>query len=182
MKATLKIIGVLTAVCVICAFLLSFVYSSAKEKVALNAGKRVKAAIMNLAPETVKSKEIEVSGQTVYKLLNGRGAIFAYAFIAEGEGYQGNIKMLATINPALSQLKGVEVVESTETPGLGAKINDAPFRGQFKDLSVSPEIECVKEKPSKGNQIEAITGATVSSAAVVNILNKTIELLKANLK
>lgn len=182
MKQIVKIVGVLTTVCVICAFLLSFVCSSAKEKIILNADKRIQDAITNLAPQTKKSEKLQIEDQAVYKLSGSDGKFFAYAFIAEGEGYQGVIKILAIIDPALSKLEGIEVVESSETPGLGAKINDQPFDSQFKGLSVTSDIECTKEKPSKGNQIEAITGATVSSLAVVNILNKSLDIIKLKLK
>ena len=61
-------------------------------------------------------------------------------------------------------------------PGLGAEIAGAKFQEQFKSLATEPPIEYVKGKPTnKPNQIEAITGATISSKAVVNIINKTVE-------
>jgi len=70
---------------------------------------------------------------------------------------------------------GMEVLESRETPGLGDKIyKDADFVASFKELMIEPEIVAVKKgKRSKPNEIDAITGATISSKAVVRIINET---------
>lgn len=178
MKETIKIIAVLTAICVVCAFALSFVYSLAKEKIALNLKMAIENAITSLAPDAKRIEEIKINDDTVYRLYNAEDKLFAYAFIAEGQGYQGKIKMLSVIDSSLQTLEGIEVIESVETPGLGARIQEDFFKKQFKALAVTPAIEYLKDTPQKGNQIQAITGATVSSKAVVNILNKRIKRLK----
>ena len=71
---------------------------------------------------------------------------------------------------------GFEVLESKETPGLGDKIfKDAEFQENFKDLAVNPEIIPVKKgEKANNNEVEAITGATISSKAIVRLLNKTV--------
>jgi electron transport complex protein RnfG len=68
----------------------------------------------------------------------------------------------------------MEVLESRETPGLGDKIyKDAVFVAGFSALSVEPEIFAVKKgTKSLPNEIDAITGATISSKAVVRIINE----------
>ena len=68
----------------------------------------------------------------------------------------------------------MEVLESRETPGLGDKIyKDAVFVAGFSALSVEPEIFAVKKgTKSQPNEIDAITGATISSKAVVRIINE----------
>ena len=182
MKEVLKITSVLTLVCIICAFLLSFVYKMANPKIEMNEKKRVQDSIHTLAPSTQVIKEININEEIIYKLFDDKDKLIGYAFIAQGQGYQGTIKMLVVIDPLLDRLEGIEIVESIETPGLGAKIQDKFFKKQFKNLDVTEPIECVKEEPVSDNQIKAITGATVSSRAVVNILNKRIEELKKQLK
>ena len=69
----------------------------------------------------------------------------------------------------------MEVLESRETPGLGDKIyKDAEFVGGFSALSVEPEIVAVKKgTKSQPNEIDAITGATISSKAIVRIINES---------
>jgi electron transport complex protein RnfG len=69
----------------------------------------------------------------------------------------------------------MEVLESRETPGLGDKIyKDAAFQENFVKLSVEPEIVTVKKgSKAAANEVEAITGATISSKAIVKIMNNT---------
>ena len=67
----------------------------------------------------------------------------------------------------------MEVLESRETPGLGDKIvKDQNFLGNFKALEVVPEIIAVASgTKSKENEVDSISGATISSKAVVRIMN-----------
>ncbi len=75
----------------------------------------------------------------------------------------------------------MEILDSRETPGLGDKIyKDAAFVANFASLSVDPEIVAVKKgNKSAPNQIDAITGATISSKAVVKIAETTPMSTKA---
>ena len=101
----------------------------------------------------------------------------------EGNGYQGLIKMVVGVDSQIKTMKGMEVLESQETPGLGAEIAVDPFKAQFSGLPITHQIEYVKnEKPTEPYEIEAITGATISSRAVVNILNKKIEQVRKEIK
>ncbi len=89
---------------------------------------------------------------------------------------------MAGIKPDLETLVGIEILESQETPGLGQEITGDEFKAQFKGLMVLPEITYVKNKlPERPNEIQAVTGATVSSSAVCSILNEKIEKLRPNL-
>ncbi|UCC94807.1 MAG: FMN-binding protein [Candidatus Omnitrophota bacterium] len=181
MKEILKTIAVLTFTCLLCAFFLAFVHSIAKEKIELNEKAKIENAIMKLAPSTREIEQIEHEGQLVYKLFDSQEALIGYAFIAQGQGYQGTIKILTVIDSSLKILEGFEIIDSVETPGLGARITEDTFCNQFKRLAVSPKIVYTKEKVKEKNEIQAITGATVSSKAVVNILNTGIEILRNRL-
>jgi electron transport complex protein RnfG len=117
----------------------------------------------------------------IFRGLDGQGNTVGFAFIAEGPGFQGKIRMMVGLNRARERLSGLRVVEQIETPGLGDKIAKEKFESQFKGLGLKPKIEYVKNrKPEKENQIQAITGATISSRAVVNTINKRVKtVLKA---
>ena len=182
MKEVCKITGVLTITCIVCALLLSVVFSAAKGKIEINEKKRVNDAIKNLAPQATDVEQLPAKDQAIYKLSDANNKLLGYAFIAKGQGYQGTIKILSVIDPTLTKLEGIEIIESVETPGLGAKIQGDPFRKQFDGLNVTPQIVCVKEQTQSDNQITAITGATISSRAVVNILNSEIKKIKEFLK
>ncbi len=178
MKEVFRITSVLTLVCLICALLLSVVYGLANKKIEMNKEKRVEEALTTLAPEAARVEKVTLEKETLYQLFNQKGSLTGYGFIASGQGYQGKIKMLVVSDRSLSYLKGIEVVESLETPGLGAKIQEKPFKGQFKGLGVAKDMACVKDEVTKPGQIKAITGATVSSRAVVNILNTRIREIR----
>ena len=111
----------------------------------------------------------------IYGGYDEQGDFVGYAMPAAGPGFQDTIGILYGYKPAEKIVVGMEVLESRETPGLGDKIyKDAVFVGGFSALSVEPEIVAVKKgTKSQPNEIDAITGATISSKAVVRIINET---------
>ncbi len=156
---------------------LVFVYNYATPKIEVNVEGGTEKAIKTIFPDVGKIKQ--TGEKDVYKIENSQGEIEGYAFLAEGNGYQGTIKLIIGVDPKIDKMMGMEVLESQETPGLGAEISSAHFRDQFIDLPVTKKIEYVKnQKLEKDNQIEAITGATISSKAVVRIINNRIEELR----
>ena len=181
MKEFIKITGILTSVCIICGFLLSFIFGMAAEKIERNAVERIERAVFQLAPRADRMEEIKLQDTAVYKLFDTENQLIGYGFLGKGMGYQGQIVILGVIDSSLEYLEGIEIVESVETPGLGARIQEDSFKEQFKRRGIAKPIECIKEVVSKDNQIQAITAATVSSKAVANILNKRIEELKQQL-
>jgi len=99
-----------------------------------------------------------------------------YAIVANGPGFQDNIRLIFGYDPARSQLIGMKVLESKETPGLGDKIyKDQEFGAQFSQ--VQAPIVGVKEGQGEGRPTELvmITGATISSRAVIKAINTTLE-------
>lgn len=109
----------------------------------------------------------------VYAGLRDDGSLVGYAIPAEGGGFQDTIKLLFGFDPRTGKIVGYRVLDSRETPGLGDRIfKDKPFVAQFKDLAVEPTV--ILTKPGQGTQpfeVDSISGATISSRAVVKILN-----------
>ncbi|EGV52918.1 FMN-binding protein [endosymbiont of Riftia pachyptila] len=91
----------------------------------------------------------------------------------EGPGFQDTIKLLYGYLPEQRKIVGMEILDSRETPGLGDKIfKDKDFVANFDGLAVDPQIKAVKKgSKSAPYEIDAITGATISSKAVVRIIN-----------
>lgn len=99
-----------------------------------------------------------------------------FALVAAGPGFQDRIRLLVGYDPATSRLLGMKVLESKETPGLGDKIiKDTAFVSQFQ--RVEAPLEGVKEGRGRGaaHEIVVITGATISSRAVVNAINAALD-------
>jgi electron transport complex protein RnfG len=179
MRSAIKMIGVLTLIGLISGAMLVFMYEYANPLIVDNQKKEIKKAIFKIFPGGKSYKEKTIEEEAVFEVKDIAGRLLGYAFLAEGNGYQGTIKMMAGINPDLKAMAGIEILESQETPGLGQEITEDKFKTQFKGLKTRPEITCVKDRPpAKPNEIQAITGATVSSSAVVSILNEKIEKIR----
>ncbi|OGC23297.1 hypothetical protein A2291_06515 [candidate division WOR-1 bacterium RIFOXYB2_FULL_42_35] len=178
MNKLVRMIVVLTVIGLISGGILALVYNLSLPKIIANQEAETKAAIFKVLPETKSYKKI-ISGDLAYfDCFADNGEKIGTAILCQGNGYQGVIKLLVGVNADFSRFTGMTVLEQLETPGLGAKIATQDFESQFKQLATKPPIEYVKNmKPEKDNQIEAITGATISSRAVVNIINKTVEKL-----
>jgi len=103
----------------------------------------------------------------VYSVL-AEGSVVGYAFMTEATGYGGSIDILVALkNTTLEDgdivLRGISVISHTETPGLGAKIEEVSFSGQFKGVNLNDVL-----LTEDGGKIDAISGATISSSAVVD--------------
>jgi Na+-translocating ferredoxin:NAD+ oxidoreductase subunit G len=110
----------------------------------------------------------------IFAGFNATGELIGYAIPGTGSGFQDTIRLLYGYHPKEGRIVGLQILDSKETPGSGDKIaKDPDFKANFNDLAVSPKIEAVKKgKKSAPYQIDAITGATISSKAVVRILNE----------
>lgn len=176
MMAVLFTLGSLAAI------LLSFTAQFAYPLIEENRRIALQKAILEVLPQATNYKILNEADK-IYIGLNEHGDKVGLAFVAEGGGYQGIIKLMVGISQDWQQLSAIQVLESLETPGLGAKIASLEFTEQFVSLKVEPEIEYILNKPAqKANQIQAITGATISSRAVVKILNKTIHQVRSRIK
>jgi len=120
----------------------------------------------------------ETAGQreVVYAGYDDTGGLLGFAIPAEGPGFQDTIKLLYGYDASTERVVGMEVLESRETPGLGDKIiKDEAFVDNFRNLAVDPEVVVVKGGRTRDNEVDAISGATISSKAVVRIINAANE-------
>ena len=89
-----------------------------------------------------------------------------------GKGYGGDIGVMVGINMDTDKLVGAAVTVHSETPGLGANAKEKPgLVSQFKGQAVSENFSVAKD----GGQINAISGATITSRAVCNAVNMTLQ-------
>ena len=118
----------------------------------------------------------------VYAGYTDAGKLVGVAIPAQGQGYQDVIKVIYGYDPAKQAIVGMKVLESKETPGLGDKIGKDPeFLGNFNTLDVAlagdglrNAIQVVKHGAKQQPwQIDAITGATISSKAIGRLLGES---------
>ncbi|MTI66707.1 MAG: RnfABCDGE type electron transport complex subunit G [Firmicutes bacterium] len=93
-----------------------------------------------------------------------------YAIKTATPGYGGNVEVITGISKD-GAITGVKVVKHQETPGLGANATGSEFQNQYKGIKAKNEVLVVKTAPSKDNQIQALTGATITSDAVTKGVN-----------
>ncbi|MEO8195323.1 MAG: FMN-binding protein [Thermoanaerobaculia bacterium] len=180
--ATLTIAGLFSGLSIVIAYRATLPRIQANQRAALE------RAVFEVLPDTVRLERLTWNGTALAAGAAGQGkldeSIFAgytaenslvgYAVPGSGAGFQDTIKLIYGLDPSGARVLGMKVLESRETPGLGDKIyRDTKFIGEFRELVVEPLIELIKGHGEAANQVDAITGATISSRAVVKILNQT---------
>ncbi|MEA5074077.1 MAG: RnfABCDGE type electron transport complex subunit G [Eubacterium aggregans] len=94
------------------------------------------------------------------------------------KGYGGEVETLTGISTD-GQVTGITILSNDETAGLGARATETTFQDQYKGLDATQEIAVVKGGGASGNQINAITGATITSKAVTLGVNTSTQIYKA---
>lgn len=87
-----------------------------------------------------------------------------YVFLAGPKGYGGEVSIMIGVNDK-GAVTGVDIGDNKETPGLGTKAKDQEFKGQYLNKKFNI-INVVKRKAQKDDEIQAISGATITSKAV----------------
>lgn len=181
MKA-FKIILALTMVTAGAGALLAMWDGHTSPMVAENLLRELEKGIAKVLPAHDRYVKYEQGTHTFYVgYQDGQEKPVGVAFRTAGPGFQGKVAVMVGLKPDFVEITGIEVIEQIETPGLGTKIvtdsankqNPKWFPDQFKGLLLDEPIETVKNQKAQGDhQIEAITGATISSKAVANIVSQ----------
>lgn len=186
--ATLGVAGFLSGV------ILVSIYLFTKPYIAANKARALEEAVFEVLPGTTRFDAYYWDGNVLSKADGQVDLIyFGYdsadrftgvAIPGEASGYQDVIAALAGYDPETKMIIGMKVLDSKETPGLGDKILiDDDFKENFRSLAVVPDIEVVKKGERSGdNQIEAITGATISSKAIGQLLKEAMALWKGRIE
>ncbi len=157
-----------------------------------NRAEALRAAVFEVVPGTTSIQPYELidgeltlfeggetelpEGEAVYAGFGDDGTMLGYAIPAEGPGFQDTVGMLYGFDPDNRIIIGLAILECRETPGLGDKIIfDETFHASFEALAVEPEIVTTKAGRSAPNEVDVISGATISSVAVVSALNQSVE-------
>ena len=100
----------------------------------------------------------------------------AYAVPFAGPGLWGEIDGYVGVNSDLNEILGIQFTKQAETPGLGARIEEVEYRDQYRniDISSSDTGAYVMNNPAPGGNTDAISGATQTSDAVVNMVNEDL--------
>lgn len=100
--------------------------------------------------------------------MDEQGQIVGYAFVGEGNGYGGVVRVLVGVDEATDQVLNVKILNHAETPGLGSRIEEEGFRSQFAGKTVDDPI-------TVNQDIQIISGATISSRAVADAVREGLQ-------
>ena len=120
---------------------------------------------------------------TIKKAVADDGKCVGWAFKCEGSGFADKIKLVLTFDAGFEKLKGFGVLASNETPGFGDQIKLPYYRKQFIGAPAEKLVLSKTGDPEKiDSEIVAISGATVSSEAVVHIVNTFLPQIKSQIQ
>ena len=105
-------------------------------------------------------------------MLDSSGAPEGWVFYGKGPGLWGEIDAVIGYDITGTMITGIEFTKQNETPGLGARIAETWFKEQFRGKS-GPFTMMAEGTSTQSNQFDAITGATRTSSAVMQIINDT---------
>jgi electron transport complex protein RnfG len=198
---SLAMIRTLGIIAMISGLLVVLVFEWTKPAIEANKQAMIERAVFQVIPGATQrhdfivnkdgvfpSSEAREDGITVYAGYDADGKLRGIAAEAAAQGYQDVIRLLYGYSPACQCITGIRVLKLSETPGLGDKIiSDPGFRANFKsleaklsaDMSVLANAIVTVKHGTKKNpwEIDAISGATISSTAVGKALNDSTQRL-----
>ncbi|MCF8244750.1 MAG: FMN-binding protein [Saprospiraceae bacterium] len=198
--SSFKMLRAMVGIGLICALLIVLTFQGTLPRIEKLKAEALEKAIFKVIPGMVKKKTYQLDqknklsevsddkkgGQLVYVGYDENGKLAGVAVAASGIGFADVISILYGYDLEKQALVGFYVLESKETPGLGDKIEKDPnFLANFGALDVmlnddknalKNAVKVVKQGTKKNPwEIDAITGATISSRAIGNILSTSTE-------
>ncbi|SHE67918.1 RnfABCDGE type electron transport complex subunit G [Alkalibacter saccharofermentans] len=129
--------------------------------------------LISAAAQSLGFDNLEVI-EEVYEGISAGQAV-GYTFKSVPRAYGGEITVLTGISID-GTVTGMRIVSHTETPGLGAKATDGSFMAQFENQSATSPLQVIKSGTPGQNEISAITGATITTEAIAQGVNYSIEM------
>ena len=172
MKETIKLTVRLFLITAIAGFVLAFANSFTSPVIKAREKAQYEAALKEVFADADKFETVE-EGK-----LNKSDKTVGYVFKTLGKnGYGGDISMLMAVNIENKTIVGFKVLKHSETPGLGSRVTTDEYAKSVVGNKVTEHL--VKNlHPDADNDIQAITGTTISVNAVLNGLNAAIDALQ----
>jgi Na+-transporting NADH:ubiquinone oxidoreductase subunit C len=165
---------------------ISLVYLATKPAVELNERVFLERSVLYAAGLELPPTPLEISelfgsrvqqksgsGGDYYLVKDPAGRTTGYVFLHRGPGLWGEITAAVGFDANLEKLTGVDFLKQSETPVLGARIGERWFREQFRGKR-GPFTTVAEGEPAAENQFDAITGATLTSNFVKDLLNAAV--------
>ncbi|HJD42308.1 MAG TPA: RnfABCDGE type electron transport complex subunit G [Candidatus Mediterraneibacter quadrami] len=181
---------ILTAITVVSGLLLGVVYDITKEPIAQAQENTKQEAYRTVLSDASEFETVEFDADAAASLLSENGytsdviteiaegmdaggATVGYVIsVQSSEAYDGSLSLSVGI-ASDGTVKGIEMLEISETAGLGMKADEAEFKDQFKDKNVQ-KFTYTKTGEDGDDKIDAISGATITTNAVTNAVDSAL--------
>ncbi|MFW6159156.1 MAG: FMN-binding protein [Planctomycetota bacterium] len=198
---------IITLICLASSAALALTFAVTRDRIAASKQKELLDGLQKVLPENQSIGETTLGGGTVvYTAYSGpdeSGSPVGYAAIGEAQGYSSRVEVLVGVRPDL-EVVAISILKMQETPGLGERARERPatrtiwgaigdlFRRGGKDEKPEPafqkqfrrktpdELE-LSDKQGAEHAISQLTGATITSRAVVTAARRAIDRVKAHL-
>ena len=176
LRSIIKTSAILLVIGFVCTLLLSLCNFLTKDTIASLAFESEQKAMTETLAQAEKFEKFNYNADDVvsevYEGTSGEKVV-GYCFKAEPKGYGGAISMIVGVDTEC-KVTGVAIVNMSETPGLGAKAKESSFTDAYKGKTSGIKVN--KSGAPKDNEISAISGATITSKAVTEGVNRALEI------
>lgn len=188
MRESTKMILVLMVIAMLSGALLSQVFNLTYGPIQDNLARELHGSIFQVLPNAESVRVIEAHAELfeddsttlravedsddepllLYQGIDANGDVAGFAYVSEEAGYGGLIKVMVGVDHETEAILGITIVEHVETPGIGTRAEEESFRNQFIDKTIDDPIVL-------GNDIDNISGATVTARAVTEAVRTDFE-------
>lgn len=196
MNSSVRMVVVLSLIALVSGVALGGLYSLTREQAENNVLKFKKIPAVATITETIsgplddaaraaleeqllaEKRNVDIGAKVplLFFVINKDGAPFAVALEGVGQGFGGDLGVMAGIAIETGDLVGIGVTTMSETPGIGTRVKDTAFAKQFAGM---PKDAVVKVKKD-GGAVDAVSGATISSRAVAAAVTAAKETFEQN--
>ena len=200
--SSLAMIGTLALVSALAGLLVVMAFETTKPMIEENQRRAIEQALAEILPAAVSRRDfivsgdsllplepdMQVSGERIYAGYDQADQLVGLGLEAAAQGYQDVIRILFSYQPGCACIRGIKVIRMAETPGIGDKIaTDENFQQNFRALDASldaagtqldhPIVTVRHGTREYPWEIDAISGATISSVAIGRMLNDSAQRL-----
>jgi len=174
-KEYIMVMVKMVAMSVIAAVVLGALYIPTQEQLKIYEEEQRQLALKDIHPGADHFEAVTSGEQTLYyQAFDAGNNLVGYCFFHDQPGSQGTITLAGGVDTEYT-VTGVKIMTHAETPGMGAKITEPAFIDQFTGVA-KDDLMLSKN----GGAIDSITGATVSSQAVIDGIHVMIGEIKTN--
>jgi electron transport complex protein RnfG len=134
-------------------------------------------------PVEIRSLQGRMEKVEIYKAMSAADECVGWNFEAAGSGFADKIKLVIAVDKNFEKIAGFDVLLSNETPGFGDQIKYDYYRDQFRGAPAGElKLVTIGERSKIDSEIVAISGATISSEAVVEIVSNSVTRIKEQMR